>query len=129
MGRASRTIKDILSQYSVDENGCWNWSKGCDKDGYGKVTHNYQDLRAHRVSYEHHIGPIPDGLFVLHNCDNPPCINPAHLYAGTAQKNIDDKVARDRLNPPMVTVMDFDYILKAYHEDRITQTPNSPKLS
>jgi DNA invertase Pin-like site-specific DNA recombinase len=49
------------------------------------------------VVYELTVGPIPEGLFVLHSCDNPPCCNPAHLRAGTQKENIEDAVERDRL--------------------------------
>ncbi len=51
---------------------------------------------AHRVSYKIFIGPIPDGLWVLHKCDNPPCINPEHLFVGTRNDNETDKVKKGR---------------------------------
>jgi predicted DNA-binding protein (UPF0251 family) len=53
---------------------------------------------AHRVSYEVFNGPIQDGLFICHRCDNPPCINPSHLYAGTHKQNMKDMVSRHRHN-------------------------------
>lgn len=80
-------------------NGCILWAGSFDKDGYGVISsggkHDRQ-LRAHRVSYELCVGPIPDGLWVLHRCDNPPCINPVHLFAGTHQDNEDDKLSKKR---------------------------------
>ena len=56
---------------------------------------------AHRVSYQLNVGAIPDGLYVLHSCDNPGCVNPAHLRAGSAKENTHDAISRGRLiNPP-----------------------------
>jgi hypothetical protein len=74
------------------ESGCILW-KGRTTKRYGTIEGG---LRAHRVSYELFIGPIPDGMCVLHRCDNPPCINPNHLFVGTHADNINDKVSKGR---------------------------------
>jgi HNH endonuclease len=72
---------------------CWEWTgRGSDK-GYGR----WRGTQAHRVAYELVHGPIPDGLIVRHDCDNPPCCNPAHLLAGTHLDNSRDAEERDRL--------------------------------
>lgn len=76
--------------------GCVEWIGGKDKDGYGKISINGKPDRAHRVSYAAHHGAIPAGLFVLHHCDNPPCVNPQHLYAGDQLQNESDKRNRGR---------------------------------
>ena len=65
--------------------------------GYGRVWHNGKMVRAHRLAYETHVGPIPKGMFVCHRCDNPPCINPEHLFLGTTTDNIRDAVAKGRM--------------------------------
>jgi len=82
---------------------CWLWV-GATKNGYGLLTTphpNRRQIPAHRVAYELFVGPIPDGLFVCHTCDNPPCVNPAHLYAGTAADNSADCVSRGRHRSPI----------------------------
>ena len=71
---------------------CWHFLGSKNTDGYGTLGGN----TAHRLSWEAHRGPIPKGLRVLHRCDNPPCINPRHLYLGTASDNNHDMYRRGR---------------------------------
>lgn len=77
---------------------CWPWRFGKTKDGYGNMKVMGKEVRAHRLSYELFIGPIPEGLNVLHHCDNPPCCNPAHLFVGTQKDNMIDCRDKGRLN-------------------------------
>jgi hypothetical protein len=69
-------------------------------------------LRAtHQLSYEMNVGPIPEGKFICHHCDNPPCCNPTHLYAGTPKDNVHDRHARFRhWMPTKLTKSDVNYI-------------------
>ena len=78
------------------ENECWDWSAYRDSFGYGCIGKNYRQDRAHRISWVLHYGKIPKGLCVLHHCDNPPCTNPKHLFLGTHQDNVKDKIAKNR---------------------------------
>ena len=80
---------------------CWLWTRRLNKDGYGqmKPTGNRIDQHAHRISWQLHNGTIPDGLKVLHHCDNPPCVNPAHLFLGTDKDNSDDMMRKGRNRP------------------------------
>jgi hypothetical protein len=90
----------LFDRTVVRDNGCWEFTGGCDKDGYGKFTVLGITLLAHRVAYDLCVGDIPDGMKVLHTCDNPPCINPEHLRLGTALDNSSDMVSRGRTNGP-----------------------------
>lgn len=77
--------------------GCWEWTGYRDRKGYGRMQDNaLGEVLAHRISYIEHHGPIPDGLHVLHSCDNPPCINPDHLRVGTNDDNMRDRAERNR---------------------------------
>lgn len=76
--------------------GCWLWTAAVNRNGYGKVQVARKHLTAHRWSWLLHRGPIPDGLHVLHRCDVPGCVNPAHLWLGTNQDNMDDMRRKGR---------------------------------
>lgn len=83
------------------EGGCWNWIGGKDSDGYGAIWFRGTMDRAHRVSWEMANGRSPGKLMVLHRCDNPACVNPEHLFTGTARDNAADCVSKGRnWNPP-----------------------------
>ena len=85
---------------------CWWWLGG-KPGGYGAFSFEGQHHAAHRFSYELNVGPIPAGLMVLHRCDNPSCVRPAHLFVGTNADNIRDASAKGRLRTPIVVVDDF----------------------
>jgi hypothetical protein len=75
---------------------CWVWPDCKSKAGYGQFTYQSTRYYAHRAAYEIFCGSIPSGLDILHTCDNPPCCNPAHLWAGTALDNINDMISKGR---------------------------------
>jgi hypothetical protein len=75
---------------------CWLWDGPCDTDGYGMFFVDTQRFRASRFAYMLANGPIPSGQGVLHHCDNPPCVNPAHLFLGTPKDNALDSVSKNR---------------------------------
>jgi hypothetical protein len=81
----------------VDRRGdgeCWPWLGARLKSGYGSVGH--RRARAHRVAWQMSFGDIPSGQCVLHACDSPPCVNPAHLWLGTHAENMADMRAKGR---------------------------------
>lgn len=88
---------DNFMKYVEKSDGCWIWKGRKDKDGYGLFDLHGHSVRAHRASHLLNIGD-PGDLHVLHTCDNPSCVNPNHLYAGTRSQNMQDMVNRKRRN-------------------------------
>lgn len=83
----------------IKQDGCWSWTGSKSTAGYGRIwlgSGAKAPGHAHRVSYELHNGPIPDGGVIMHTCDNPECCNPAHLVLGTHAANSADKVSKRR---------------------------------
>lgn len=98
-GPAARAIEDRFWE-KVDKRApdeCWPWIAALQPNGYGRFAIRREVMRfAHRIAYELTYGTIPNGLHVLHRCDNPPCCNPGHLYAGTDADNHRDMRERRR---------------------------------
>jgi hypothetical protein len=94
-----KLLARIMEQVRVDDaTGCWVWlgTRTTCHMRYGQMSINDKARRVHRVMYELSVGPIPAGKFVLHECDNPLCCNPAHLFPGTHQDNMADMTRKDR---------------------------------
>lgn len=99
-GHAGATLEERFWS-RVDRCGpddCWEWQAGA-RYGYGRLSFRNETIPVHRYSFELAYGPIPDGMYVCHRCGNKRCVNPAHLYAGTAADNNRDTVNQGRCNP------------------------------
>ncbi len=97
-----RTDQEIIDDFWARVNiagpdECWEW-QGCLRNGYGKMRVRGQWIGTHTFSLTLKLGALPPGALTCHHCDNPPCCNPAHLYAGSHQDNVDDCVRRKRNN-------------------------------
>lgn len=89
----------LFSKVEKASNGCWNWTGATQSSGYGAIQMWPLVKRAHRVMYEHLIGPIPKGKLLRHTCDNKICVNPDHLLIGTKADNGRDSVERGQFRP------------------------------
>lgn len=75
---------------------CWEWTGTREHYGHGCLKVGNYAWKAHRLSWTLHHGPVPDGAFVLHRCDNPPCVRPDHLFLGTQADNVRDMIEKGR---------------------------------
>jgi len=106
--RCDATLQERLDHYtdkSAGPEGCWLWTGGL-RHGYGALKWQDRSCNAHRLAFEAANGPIPAGLCILHRCDRPQCVNPAHLFAGSQLDNMRDMrrkgrgwIAAGELNP------------------------------
>jgi hypothetical protein len=97
-GATMKLIERFMNKVdrSGGEDACWIWTARKTPQGYGRFLVDGINLLAHRVSFEIHSGTSARGLCVLHRCDNPSCVNPAHLRLGTNYDNVQDKVSKGR---------------------------------
>lgn len=96
----STLIERVLSRLTPEPNtGCWLWPGAANREGYGQIRIGAAPGRlvyVCRVVLEHHHGPLAPGLCALHRCDNPPCANAEHLFAGTRADNNRDMIEKGR---------------------------------
>lgn len=89
----------VARSVRINSDGCWEWT-GATSRGYGQLTYQGKHYTAHRFSFANFVEPIKVGLWVLHHCDNPVCVNPEHLYQGSPRDNRADMLNRNRWTHP-----------------------------
>jgi HNH endonuclease len=97
----SKFWSKVAIQESRDK--CWPWIGAISGGKYGRLTIKRMSYSAHRIAYTLTHGAIPKGMDICHKCDNPPCCNPDHLFAGTRKDNFDDAVKKGRISPLYAT--------------------------
>ena len=100
----------LLKRIKRDNKGCWIWQLNRNQCGYGAFKKEGKTLSTHRESYKAFKGRIPENMCVCHTCDNPPCINPDHLFLGTHGDNMRDMSRKGRQVTKLKNVMVYDII-------------------
>lgn len=106
-------FKNRFYKYLEKKDSCWEWINHINKTGYGAIIFENKKIGAHRASWLIHYGEIPKELYVLHRCDNRKCVNPEHLFLGTAKDNMRDMIEKGRrLKKGKKTSLSFDNVKK-----------------
>jgi hypothetical protein len=103
---------------------CWIWTGYCNPSGYGEIQRGRRGEgaeRASRISWEIHFGSIPEEMCVLHRCDNPPCVNPEHLFLGTRADNNHDMINKGRRNIPLSSLRRGDNHPHRLHPENVAR--------
>ncbi len=104
-------LERFIQKVDQQANGCWLWTAGRFANGYGLFRETGSKggklMRAHRWSYEHFVGPIPEGMLLLHSCDVRHCVRPDHLRVGTQAENMADMVSKGRQGRRGMAQRDF----------------------
>ena len=91
-----KTVQERFESKFSKTDGCWEWTGCKDRCGYGQIKIAGRMHSAHRTAYQLYVGIIPDGLCVCHQCDNPSCVRPDHLFLGTNADNMQDCITKGR---------------------------------
>ena len=113
-GFRSIPLKKRLWTKVLKTKTCWEWTATKNPDGYGLIKLEGRMESAHRLVYRLKNGPIPKGLYVLHRCDVPRCVNPKHLFLGTQADNVRDMFRKGRGNPSGHKNVKIEDILEAH---------------
>ncbi len=114
---ATATLAErLLAGAERKPTGCFEWSGSRDIHGYGWIHFDGRTVKTHRASYAAFVAPVEAGQTICHRCDNPPCMEPTHLFVGTHLDNMRDMKAKGRRRP------DVGYVKgEAHHSSKLTE--------
>jgi HNH endonuclease len=132
--RARGTVEERFWRFVAKSDGCWLWTgKSVNTKGYGQLGalggKGTKGITAHRLSYTIHKGEIPEGMVVMHSCDNPACVNPDHLSVGTQSQNILEAIAKGRkVLPKLPHPSGADHPFSKLTEENVREIRSSPVM-